>query len=42
MQKKNLKERFNQTKLSVVSTDSLPKYIKNNLSKYSEWIVKDY
>lgn len=40
--KKNLKERFNQTKLSVVSTDSLPKYIKNNLSKYSEWIVKDY
>ena len=40
--KKNLKERFNQTKLSVVSIDSLPKYIKNNLSKYSEWIVKDY
>jgi len=40
--KKNLKERFNQTKLSVVPIDSLPKYIKNNLSKYSEWIDKDY
>jgi len=40
--KKNLKERFNQTKLSVVPIDSLPKYIKSNLSKYSEWIDKDY
>ena len=42
MAKKNLNERFDQTKLSVVPTDSLPKYIKNNLSKYSEWIDKDY
>ncbi len=40
--KKNLKERFNQTKLSVVPTDSLPKYIKSNLSKYAEWIDEDY
>ena len=40
--KKNLKERFNQTKLIAVSTEVLPKYIKNNLSKYAEWIDKDY
>ncbi len=36
--KKNLKERFNQTKLSVAQIDILPKYIRNNLEKYSEWI----
>lgn len=37
--KKDSKERFNQTKLDVAQLDILPKYLKNNLEKYKDWLV---
>ena len=37
--KKNSNERFKQTKLDVAKTDILPKYIRDNLDRYREWII---
>ena len=37
--KKDSNERFNQTKLDIAQTDILPKYLRDNLDKYKEWIV---
>ena len=37
--KKDSNERFKQTKLDVAKTDILPKYIRDNLDRYREWII---
>ena len=36
--KKNSKDRFNKTKLSLANLDLLPKYLQDNIEKYKDWI----
>ena len=36
--KKNSKDRFNKTKLSLANLDLLPKYLLDNIKKYKDWI----
>jgi len=39
--KKNSKDRFNRTKLSLANLDILPKYLKDNFIRYKNWIDED-
>ena len=39
--KKNSKDRFNKTKLSLANLDILPKYLKDNFIRYKNWIDED-
>ena len=37
--KKDSINRFDETKLTKVDIEGLPKYIKKNINKFKEWIV---
>ncbi len=37
--KKNSANRFNETKLEKIDVEKLPKYIKNNIIKYKDWLA---
>ena len=37
--KKDSDSRFNETKLTKVDIEELPKYLKKNIIKYKKWII---